>query len=138
MAQSKRNNRKNDHPNGGFFHAAAQKISAAVGHPLSFSTALIFILAWFFSGPLFNFSDTWQLIVNTTTTIITFLMVFIIQNTQNRDAKATQLKLDELIRVHKLAHNSIIDLDKLTDEQVEEMEERYKQLSKKDSNPSEE
>lgn len=128
---------KHSSQNGGFFHVFSTKIAWAVGHPFSFSLALLFVFGWLLSGPLFKFSDTWQLVINTSTTIITFLMVFIIQNTQNRDSKSVQLKLDELIRVHKLAHNSIIDLDKLTDEQVDEMEKRYKELSRKHPAPEE-
>jgi len=113
------------------FHIIAKKSSELVGTAWAFLAALLLIIGWLVCGPLFGFSDTWQLIINTTTTIITFLIVFLIQNTQNRDSQALQLKLDELIRVHKLAHNSIIDLDELTDEQIKKLEEKFKKLSKR-------
>ncbi|MCS5711634.1 low affinity iron permease family protein [Candidatus Berkiella aquae] len=113
-----------------FFHRFAQKVSDFVGNAWVFVAMLLLVLAWIVSGPFFGFSDTWQLIINTTTTIITFLIVFIIQNTQNRDTKALQLKLDELIRVHKLAHNSLIDLDELSDEQIKELEKHFVAISK--------
>lgn len=112
-----------------FFHVFSRGVSRIVGHGSTFCLALAFILVWLVTGPIFKFSDSWQLIINTLTTIITFLMVFIIQNTQNRDNQSTQLKLDELIRVHKLAHNSIIDLDKLTNDEIDELENKYKALS---------
>src|SRR5439155_21207050 len=96
-----------------------------VGHPYMFIAAVIVILVWGVSGPYFHYSDTWQLIINTGTTIITFLVVFLIQNTQNRDAKALHLKLDELIRSHSPAHNDMIDIQKLSDEELDELEERY-------------
>ena len=96
-----------------------------VGHPLMFIAAVVVLVAWAISGPFFHFSDTWQLIINTGTTIITFLVVFLIQNTQNRDAKALHLKLDELIRSHSPAHNDMIDIEKLSDEELDELEKRY-------------
>ena len=88
------------------------------GSPWSFLIALLFILVWAITGPIFNYSDTWQLIINTGTTIITFLMVFLIQHTQNRDTKILNLKLDELIKSQRNANNSSIDLDKLDDEEL--------------------
>jgi low affinity Fe/Cu permease len=112
------------------FHVFAQKISEFVGNAWVFICMLSCILIWLATGPLFDYSDTWQLIINTSTSVITFLIVFIIQNTQNRDTKAIQLKLDELIRAHKLAHNSVIDLDKLSDSQIKELEDHYAQISK--------
>src|SRR5262249_7662822 len=93
--------------------------------PLMFILAVVVLVAWAISGPFFHFSDTWQLIINTGTTIITFLVVFLIQNTQNRDAKALHLKLDELIRSHSPAHNDMIDIEKLSDEELDELEKRY-------------
>ena len=90
-----------------------------------FIAAVVVLVAWAISGPFFHFSDTWQLIINTGTTIITFLVVFLIQNTQNRDAKALHLKLDELIRSHSPAHNDMIDIEKLSDEELDELEKRY-------------
>ncbi|HET9843312.1 MAG TPA: low affinity iron permease family protein [Gammaproteobacteria bacterium] len=113
----------------------AKKIADWTGSPYACTLAILLIFVWLFSGPYFQYSDTWQLIINTLTTVITFLMVFLIQNTQNRDTKALHLKLDELIRVHKFAHNSFIDLDELSDEDIRKLEEKYKKLSHKDEEP---
>jgi low affinity Fe/Cu permease len=107
------------------FSRFASRTAQLVGHPYMFIAAVIVLLVWGFSGPLFHFSDTWQLIINTGTTIITFLVVFLIQNTQNRDAKALHLKLDELIRSHDPARNDMIDIEKLSDEELDELEKRY-------------
>jgi low affinity Fe/Cu permease len=108
-----------------WFSRFASRTAHWVGHPLMFIAAVVVLVAWAISGPLFHFSDTWQLIINTGTTIITFLVVFLIQNTQNRDAKALHLKLDELIRSHSPAHNDMIDIEKLSDEELDELEKRY-------------
>lgn len=114
-----------------FFHRFAKKTAVIIGHPVTFFIALLFIMSWLITGFFFNFSDTWQLIINTLTTIITFLIVFIIQNSQNRDVEDVLIKLDELIRSHKSAKNSVIDLDNLTDEQLQHLEKKYKSLSKR-------
>lgn len=111
-----------------FFRKFANKTSVTVGSSWAFIVAVAIIVVWAVTGPMFHYSDTWQLVINTGTTIITFLMVFLIQNTQNRDAKAIHLKLDELIKATKGAHNSMIDLDKLSDEQLKELEEEYKRI----------
>src|SRR5688572_12755295 len=100
-----------------FFSEFAKTVSRFMGHPGSFCVAVFVILAWAVSGPVFGFSDTWQLVINTGTTIVTFLMVFLIQNTQNRDSHAIQLKLDEIIRSHKGAHNSLLDIEELSEEE---------------------
>lgn len=110
------------------FHTVSVAISKKVGSPAAFCLALVIILAWALSGPVFDFSDTWQLIINTSTTIVTFLMVFLIQNTQNRDAKAMQIKLDELIKVSKAARDELIDLEDLTDEEIDHLQADFKKL----------
>jgi low affinity Fe/Cu permease len=102
-----------------------------LGTPWAFLVALIIIIAWIFTGPIFNFSDTWQLVINTGTTIITFLMVFLIQNTQNRDAKAIHLKLDELIRGMRGARNGLVDLEDLTDEELDLLQEEFRHIREK-------
>jgi len=102
-----------------FFHLIATRVAWIVGRPFAFVAALAIILLWALSGPLFDYSDTWQLVINTGTTIITFLMVFVIQNSQNRDAAAIQAKLDELIRAQTDARNAFIGIEHLTDIQIE-------------------
>jgi low affinity Fe/Cu permease len=102
------------------FRKFSQHMSKAVGSPWAFVTAFAVVLAWAVSGPMFGFSDTWQLVINTGTTIVTFLMVFLIQNTQNRDAQAIHLKLDELVRAVKGARQDIfVDLEEKSDEEIE-------------------
>ncbi len=102
--------------------------STGVGSPWAFVLACVVIMMWGVTGPLFGFSDTWQLVINTGTTIITFLMVFLIQNTQNRDAVAIHLKLDELIRALKGARNRLVDLEELSDEELEELRREFRRL----------
>src|SRR5437660_3597215 len=110
------------------FRHFAQRISQLVGSSWAFILAVLIIVVWAVTGPVFHFSDTWQLVINTGTTIVTFLVVFLIQNTQNRDAKALHLKLDELIRSHSPAHNDMIDIEKLSDEELDELEKRYAEI----------
>ena len=110
------------------FHRIASKVSTAAGTPATFLCALGIIVVWALTGPIFDYSNTWQLIINTGTTIVTFLMVFLIQNTQNRDAKAMHLKLDELIRTSKGARNSFVDLENISDEELEELDRYFKHL----------
>lgn len=106
------------------------KVSArASGRPITFTLAVGVIVVWVVTGPLFDFSDTWQLVINTATTIITFLMVFVIQNTQNRDTQAIQVKLDELIRVTEGAHNALLDLEELKEEELDAFRARYEELA---------
>ena len=113
------------------FSSFATMTAHFTGHPLTFFMALLVILAWGFTGPLFHFSDTWQLVINTSTTIITFLMVFLIQNTQNRDNYALQVKVDELIRAVEGAHNSLLDIEELTEKDLLLMKMRYADLARK-------
>ena len=112
------------------FDRVAKWISRAVGHPTTFAAAMFVIVAWAVTGPIFGFSDTWQLAVNTGTTIITFLMVFLIQNTQNRDGAAIQLKLDELIRAIDGAHNGLMDLEELSEADLERIRMRFEALAR--------
>jgi low affinity Fe/Cu permease len=110
------------------FRKFANKIAEIVGAPWSFITAVAIIAAWAVTGPIFGFSDTWQLIINTGTTIITFLMVFLIQNTQNRDAKALHLKLDELLRAVEGARTGMVDLEDLSDEDLKKLQAEFQRL----------
>jgi low affinity Fe/Cu permease len=112
------------------FYRFAKWTARAAGHPTAFGLAVLAILAWMTTGPVFDFSDTWQLVVNTATTIVTFLMVFLIQNTQNRDAEAMQLKLDELIRSTQGAHNAFLDLEELTERELDRIKARYIELAR--------
>lgn len=113
-----------------WFSRFAGSTAQLVGHPYMFFAALIALIVWAISGPFFHFSDTWQLVINTGTTIVTFLVVFLIQNTQNRDAKALHLKLDELIRSHHPANDDLIDIQKLSDEELDDLEKRYEKIRK--------
>ncbi len=110
------------------FRKIAHWISNLVGSSIAFSVALLVILIWAFSGPFFHYSDTWQLVINNSTTIITFLMVFLIQNTQNRDARALHLKLDELIRANTHARNHLIDLEELSDEELDRLHDEFLEM----------
>ena len=116
-----------------FFNWCAARTSAAAGHPVTFSIAIGIVIVWAITGPMFNYSDTWQLVINTGTTIVTFLMVFLIQNSQNRDAAAMQAKLDELLRAVDKAREQFIGIEHLTDHQIEliraALERHAKQLS---------
>ena len=113
------------------FYFFARRAAIVLGSAWAFVGALVVILVWLITGPTFHFSDTWQLIINTATTIITFLMVFLIQNTQNRDAKAVHLKLDELIRALKGARNKLVDLENLSEEELRKLEDQFQRLRKK-------
>ena len=113
------------------FTGFANTASRTTGRSYTFVFAVGIIAVWAITGPLFKFSDTWQLVINTGTTIITFLMVFLIQNTQNRDSEAVQIKLDEIIRALEGAHNALLDLEELDDEKLDEMRLRYRNLAKK-------
>ncbi len=112
-----------------FFARAARSVAFFVGQPFAFGLAACAIFIWSLLGPLFGFSDTWQLVINTATTIITFLMVFLIQNTQNRDAQALHLKLDELIRATKGAHTAVMDSQELTDIELAQIHRAYRLLA---------
>jgi low affinity Fe/Cu permease len=116
---------------GELFHRFAHRASLTVGAPWAFAVALLVVLVWGVTGPIFRFSDSWQLVINTGTTIVTFLMVFLIQNTQNRDAKAIHLKLDELIRSQKRARNALVDLEDMTEEELRHFEEEFKRIRRR-------
>src|SRR5438477_12286922 len=115
----------------GWFGKVAAKIAVLVGSPWAFGLAVGAIVVWAALGPRYHYSDTWQLIINTGTTIVTFLMVFLIQNTQNRDAKAMHLKLDELIRAIQGARNRLVDLEKLSDDELKKLEEQFTRVRNK-------
>jgi len=111
------------------FSRFARWAALMVGNPVAFMVAVLIIFIWAMTGPLFHLSDTWQLIINTSTTIVTFLMVFLIQNTQKRDSEAIQLKLDELIRAVEAAHNGLLDIEELTEEDLNRLRGRYGKLA---------
>ncbi len=113
------------------FHRASNKISNASGKASAFILSVVVVVVWAAVGPIFDYSDTWQLVINTGTTVITFLMVFLIQNTQNRDSKSIHLKLDELIRTQKNASNAFLDLDTRTDEEIDELAEHFAVMSRR-------
>jgi len=113
------------------FRLFARRSSIILGSAWAFAGAVLVILVWILTGPTFHFSDTWQLIINTATTIVTFLMVFLIQNTQNRDAKAVHLKLDEIIRALKGARNELVDLEELSDEDLKKLEQQFQRIRRK-------
>lgn len=112
------------------FNGLSKIAARAAGRPLTFALALLVIVAWLVTGPLFKFSDSWQLVINTGTTIITFVMVFLIQNTQNRDTEAIQIKLDELIRVTEAASNTLLDLEELDEGTLDRHRARYEALAR--------
>jgi len=116
------------------FRVFAHRSSVMLGSAWAFTGAVLVILVWILTGPTFHFSDTWQLIINTATTVITFLMVFLIQNTQNRDAKAMHLKLDELIRAIKDARDELVDLEDLSDEELKKLEKQFRRTRKRAEN----
>lgn len=111
------------------FSRFAKWTSYAAGHPVTFTSALFIILLWALTGSFFCYSDTWQLVINTGTTIVTFLVVFLVQNTQNRDSAAIQLKLDELIRAMNGAHNSFLDIENRTEEHIAQLKDRFEKLA---------
>ena len=113
------------------FHGIAQRAAIAVGSPWAFALALAAVIGWVSFGPRFGYSDTWQLVINTATTIVTFLMVFLIQSTQNRDAAAIHLKLDELLRGVSGARTSLVDLESLSEEELEKLREEFRGLHEK-------
>jgi low affinity Fe/Cu permease len=127
-------NRKKEPPkqhHQSLFTSFASHTAKAAGHPATFVGAALIIVAWAACGPVFGFSDTWQLIINTSTTIVTFLMVFLIQNTQNRDSTAMHLKLDEIIYALDGAHNTLMNLEDLEDKDLQAIQQRYKALAEK-------
>lgn len=129
MEEPLRKNRSFVSPRGNF-HRFANACAKATGRPATFGGAVIVIIVWAFLGPFCGFSDTWQLAINTITTLVTFLMVFLIQNSQNRDNEAMQLKLDELLRATKNAHNALLDLEDLSEEELQEIKKRFGELAR--------
>src|SRR4051812_26157841 len=128
--QKSRRSRPRKHAAGGFLRFA--RTSARwTGRPVSFGLAVVVIAAWLVTGPIFKFSDTWQLVINTATTIVTFLMVFLIQNTQNRDSEAVQLKLDELIRSTQGAHNALLEIEELSEDELDQIKHCYTVLAQR-------
>ncbi|MEO8581083.1 MAG: low affinity iron permease family protein [Patescibacteria group bacterium] len=111
-----------------YFRRVSTRASQVMGSPYSFVIAVLVILVWWITGPIFRYSDTWQLMINTGTTIVTFLMVFLIQNTQNRDTKAVQIKLDELVRSAKGARNSLVNIEEVEDSELDRIQEEFKAL----------
>src|SRR5437763_13721844 len=112
------------------FRVFARHSAIALGSAWAFAGAVLVILVWILTGPMFHFSDTWQLVINTATTIVTFLMVFLIQNTQNRDSEAMQVKLDELLRATHGCHNAVLDIEELSEEELDEIKRGYALLAK--------
>ena len=122
---------KKGHPLSRFFNNFSSKVTRMAGSPLAFIIAFLLIIVWALTGPIFNFSDTWQLVINTGTTIITFLMVFVIQQTQNKDTLALQLKLNELIAANEKASNRLVDVEDLTEEELEVLKKFYIKVADK-------
>jgi len=112
-----------------FYSKIAKTTSTLSGRPATFTLAVLIVIVWLVTGPLFGYSDTWQLVINTGTTIVTFLMVFLIQNTQNRDTEALQVKLDELIRATRGAHNALLDLEELEQDNLDAFKAKYQALA---------
>jgi len=133
MKRAHRHKGKNSQPrkSKGGFRKFARWAARWTGRPIAFVFAAIFIIIWLVTGPIFHYSDTWQLVVNTATTIITFLMVFLIQNTQNRDSEAVQLKLDELLRSTEGAHNALLEIEELSEEELDEIKHCYAVIAKR-------
>ena len=133
MKKAHRRKSENSEPlkDKGGFRTFARASARWTGRPIAFGLAVGFILVWVVTGPIFHFSDTWQLVINTATTIVTFLMVFLIQNTQNRDSEAVQLKLDELLRSTQGAHNALLDIEELSEEELDEIKQCYSKLAQR-------
>ena len=125
------NNMKGKHSIARFFNYFSAKVTHLAGTPITFILAFVIIIIWAITGPIFNFSDTWQLVINTGTTIITFLMVFVIQQTQNKDTLALQLKLNELIAANEKASNRLVDIEDLTEEELEVLKKFYIKVAEK-------
>jgi low affinity Fe/Cu permease len=113
------------------FRQFATAAARWLGSPMAFMIALLSVVAWALTGPMFDYSDTWQLVINTATTVVTFLMVFLIQNTQNRDARAIHLKLDELIRGLQGARNHLVDLENMTDAELDDLQQEFQRLRRR-------
>jgi low affinity Fe/Cu permease len=126
-----KNGRSGPRKRKGGFRKFARASARWTGRPTAFVLAVLFIVVWLVTGPIFHFSDTWQLVINTATTIVTFLMVFLIQNTQNRDSEAVQLKLDELLRSTQGAHNALLEIEELSENELDEIKDCYTKLARR-------
>ena len=131
MRASRRNSQSRPQKQSHGFQRFARIAARAVGRPIAFFIAVSTIVLWAILGPICHFSDTWQLVINTATTIVTFLMVFLIQNTQNRDSEAIQIKLDELLRATKGCHNVVLDIEELSEEELDQIKHGYAILARK-------
>lgn len=120
--------KKQTEPNCGFLERCSLRVTEWAGGTSAFAIAVLVILVWAVTGPFFHYSDTWQLVINTGTTIVTFLMVFLIQNTQNRDARAIHLKLDEIIKSIDQAQNEMIDIEHLSDDELQKLADKYQKV----------
>jgi low affinity Fe/Cu permease len=130
-AHRHKNGNSQSRKNKGGFRNFARGSARWTGRPIAFCLAVAFILVWLVTGPIFHFSDTWQLVINTATTIVTFLMVFLIQNTQNRDSEAVQLKLDELLRSTPGAHNALLEIEELSEKELDEIKLCYAKIAQR-------
>src|SRR5690349_20839603 len=119
-----------------FFNHFASSAARLAGHPIAFIAAMLIIVGWGLTGPMLHYSDTWQLVINTGTTIITFLIVFLIQNSQNRESAAVQIKLDELIRATHSARNTLLDLEEMSEDELTRILERYREVARKARDPN--
>lgn len=132
----KKSNQKNQNPNGHFFERMATRVTMITGSTPAIISAFALVIIWAATGPIFHYSESWQLVINTGTTIITFLMVFLIQKSQNKDALAIQLKLNELVAAHEMASNKLVDVENMTEDELKVIQKYYSRLREKNSKES--